>query len=178
VIAFAVLALPVVGIPVGIGLTDYLRRRSEAEFVDILHRYDRAQSVYHSKDRDGDKKLEYCRRIGDLVGIEKSGGAGIADDELLVTEELAAARGRKGKPLRGYLFLEMSSIWKIPVNWEGDYAICAIPAEYGRTGTRTYIMKADGEVWWKDRGKAEFLRNYPRDREGNGWALFEKKKDQ
>ncbi len=173
VLVFAVMALLTVGIPVGIGLTRYMRQRSEAEFVDILRKYGQAQGVFHSKDRDGDKKLEYCRKIVGLVGIETGEGAEIADDELLVNKKLAAARGSKGQPLGGYLFLEMRTIWKIPINWEGDYAICAIPARYGEDGKKTYIMKTDGDIWSKDLGKSEFLRDYPQDLEAGGWARFE-----
>jgi hypothetical protein len=184
VIFFLIASAVIVGVPVTIGLVGYYRARADADFAEIFKRYNRAQTAYHSRDRDGDKKKEYARKISLLVGIEKQDAKGnekgeSGEEKPLVSPELAAARGADGKPFRGYLFLEMRTIWKIPINWEGDFAICATPARYGESGKRTWIMKTDGDIWWKDLGKAEFLKDYPQDLEEAGWTRFgEKQKDE
>jgi Protein of unknown function (DUF2950) len=183
--AFLVLTALIIGTPVTIGLVTYYRQRAEEQFVEVFRNYGRAQGVYHGRDRDGDKKLEYCRRLGGLVDVEKQLSGNDVPPETpvkerppLVSSELAAARGSKGQPFRGYLFLEMNSIWKIDINWEGDFALCAIPAEYGKTGRKTYIMKTDGDVYWKDLGESQFLKNYPQDLEGKGWTKFGEKQQE
>jgi hypothetical protein len=181
-VAFAISAAVVVGIPVGVGLHGYFRARAEERLAKVLKDYGRAQTIYHGEDRDGDRKNEYCRDYTKLTEFEETVPPSEDDDDSekprkrkLVGEEFAAARGKEGKPYLGYVFREMRTIWNIPINWEGDYAICATPAEYGETGRKTYVMKTDGDVWSKDLGESRLLRDYPRDLEEGGWKKFGEK---
>ena len=187
-IAFLISAAVIVGVPVTIGIVQHMRRKAEERFVDVLKGYCRAQSIFHGKDRDDDTKLEYSWDMRELVNIEKKGrkapaeppeGEAAEEPKPLVGREFAAARGDDGKPYMGYRFREMQTIWGIRINWTGDFALCATPAEYGKSGRRTYIVKTDGDVWWKDLGESRFLKNYPQNLEDEGWKKFgeEEKKD-
>ena len=39
----------------------------------------------------------------------------------------------------------------------GKYAVIAYPADYGVTGTKTFVMDESITVWWKDTGGDPFL---------------------
>jgi hypothetical protein len=168
VTAFLILAAVVVGVPVTIGLVAVLRHRAEERIVKQLRAYRDAQYAYHREDRDGDKRTEYARTAKDLL-ILKDLPAEIAK---LVDEGFAAARGANGQPRDGYLYLEMKTVFGVPINWEGEFAICATPAVYGKTGRKTYILKTDGDVWAQDLGKSEFVEDFPMDVSGKGWEKW------
>jgi Protein of unknown function (DUF2950) len=79
------------------------------------------------------------------------------------------ARGPKGIPRYGYLFLEMKTLAGKPINWRSEYALCAVPAKYASSGRFTLIIKSDGQVWAKDVGHSQFLTDYPADPRADGW---------
>jgi len=87
----------------------------------------------------------------------------------LLPDEVVAAHGHKGKPYAGYRFLEMKSFGGMPIKWEFDFALCAVPAEYGRSGRRTFIVATNGLVVHKDRPSAMFLADHPIDDDGS-WS--------
>jgi len=180
--AFLVLAAAIAAVPITLGTIDHFRKRAERRIVSRLHAYRDAQYAYHGKDRDNDGRPEYARDYSELVsfeaGPEKSPpSAEGGEEKVRVDQAFAAARGERGEPLHGYLFREMRTIWGIPINWDGDFAICAAPAKYGETGRKTYIMKTDGEVWAKDPGKSRLLRDFPNDAEAKGWKKVEPERD-
>jgi len=80
-----------------------------------------------------------------------------------------AARGPDGEPEFGYRFLECARVGGKPINWAKDFALCATPANYGETGRRTFVVRADGVVWAKDLGRAEFVEDFPADPGAEGW---------
>jgi hypothetical protein len=173
VTAFLISGAVVVGVPVGIGLHGHFKRSAERRVADLLRAYCQAQYAYHAKDRDGDEKLEYCRKLPDLAGLRPETKSDAEPAEPWVGEDFAAAHGAGGRPLHGYLFAEMKTIWEIPINWDGDFALCAVPADYGRTGRLTFIIKTDGDVWVKDLGSAELLDDYPSMADTKGWRKAE-----
>ncbi len=166
VLAFAVAAAAVVGVPVTVGLVGHLRQRAEERIARQLRACRDAQYAYHREDRDGDKQLEYARTARDLLALKDLSG----DAAALVDEGFAAARGASGRPRDGYLYLEMKTVFGVAINWDGEFAICATPAEYGKSGRKTYIMKTDGDVWAQDLGRSEFVEDFPMDVSGKGWA--------
>jgi len=168
VVAFLISAAAVAGVPVTVGLVGLFRHRAEERIVRQLRAYRDAQYAYHREDRDGDKRTEYARTAQDLLALQD------LPDEVrkLVDAGFAAARGAKGQPRDGYLYLEMKTVFGVPINWEGEFAICATPAEYGRAGRKTYILKTDGDVWARDLGRSEFVEDFPMDVSGKGWEKW------
>ena len=177
-VATAILCGAVAGIALlgGCGGSDGKVAPNEAKIPPLLQKYAVAQTAYRRKDFDKDQTLEYAEKlpalVQDLNGIAKRNGK-----KPYLPDALGAAHGQKGKPLHGYLFREMRSIWGIPINWDGDFAICATPAQYGETGRKTYIMRTDGEVWAKDLGESSFVKDFPNDAEGKGWKKVEPQRD-
>jgi hypothetical protein len=85
----------------------------------------------------------------------------------------------------GYCFADMETIAGKPIDWRRDFALCAVPATYGRTGSRTFVVKTDGRVWARDLGadlylleapllanrdRPHFVADFPADPEAEGWV--------
>ena len=162
---FLPLAVIVVGLPLAVGIVRARRQAAEDRIVRQLKAYCQAQYAFHRESRTGSGKLDYVRDYRTLVGFQDAP----EDSRKLLDAAFAAARGPDGAPKHGYLYREMRSIMGLPINWQGDFAICAIPAKYGETGRKTFIMKTDGDVWSRDPGKAEFLEDFPSDPAKAGW---------
>jgi hypothetical protein len=135
----------------------------ETSAVAAMKQYAAEQEIYKKTDWDGDGKFVYADTLDKLAAVG------------LIDKEFAQARGRQGKPWRGYLFLEMKTIGGAPIDWSSDYALCAIPARYGVTGYRTFITKIGGPLCGRDcgcdGGPVGFVEDYPADVVGTGWLL-------
>jgi hypothetical protein len=147
--AIALLVLPV------------LRRghdQSEKHAAAALRAYVSAQAM-HLRAAEGPK--EYARDLGTLVA------------KGFVDAALAAARGPNGVPRRGYRFLEPESIAGQPLDWSKDFALCATPANYGGSLKSTFLVGTDGQVWRKDLGRSEFVKDFPAAPAAAGWKPVE-----
>jgi hypothetical protein len=161
-----ILLLSGVGVIAGVAVLAVYWSRSrvsnESRVVAALRSYAGAQSAYVQKDWDGDGVRTYARNLRQL------GDAG------LIPEAMAAARGPAGVPYYGYLFLECKTIGKQPIDWKVDYGLCAVPAEYGRSGYRSFIVATNGTVFPKDQGQGgTFERDYPANPVTSGWFSCE-----
>jgi len=165
-VVFAVLGAVIVGVPLVIGIVQARRAAAEERIVDQLKALCRVEYAWHKAPRDGSTKLRYAEDFAKLVDLQDAE----EKDRRLVDAAFAAALGGKGAPKDGYLYSAMRTIFGAPINWDGDFAICATPARYGETGRKTYVMRTDGEVWEKDLGKSEFVIDYPTNIEGAGWV--------
>ncbi|HOX08274.1 MAG TPA: DUF2950 family protein [Planctomycetota bacterium] len=164
-LVFAALGAVMIGVPLAMGIVRYRREAAEARIVEQLRAYNKVQGAWHSKARAGSSKLRYCDDLAKLVDLAEAP----EEARKLVDAAFAAARGSDGTPKDGYRYREMRTIFGAPINWDGDFAICATPAVYGETGRKTYLHKTDGDVWEKDLGKSEFLTDFPTNIEGAGW---------
>jgi len=162
---FALLGLVIIGIPLVYGILNERRMAAEARIVAQLRAYNKVQQAWHGKARAGSSKLRYAEDLAKLADLADAP----EDARKLVDAAFAAARGPDGAPKDGYLYREMRTIFGAPINWDGDYAVCATPAVYGKTGKKTYLHKTDGDVWEKDLGKSDFLTDFPTNIEGAGW---------
>jgi len=139
--------------------------------VGCMRSYASAQSMYHRNDWDGDTELEYATPFPRLNTDVDGAGTPI---QLIDTAFAEATGGADRKAKRGYTFRDMKTIGRKPINWADDYALCAVPLIYGRTGYCTLIVSTNGTVWCKDRGKgAGFVDDFPRDPVKAGWSLSE-----
>ncbi len=147
------------------------RRSSlETNAVGSMRAYCAAQSMFHRNDWDGDHTLEYAEDYT-LLSTQKDG---TGQPIQLIDAAFAAAKGAGGVPKHGYVFREMKTIGGQKIDWVNDFALCAIPAQYGRTGYRTFIICTNGTVFGKDQGAAgKFVDDYPADPSAAGWIIAE-----
>jgi hypothetical protein len=146
------------------------RHTNELSAVASLRAYCGAQLMYFQKDWDKDGQLEYASPYANLFEETDEQGNAVQ----FIDPAFAGARGRTGVPKHGYLFRDMRTVGGREINWTGEFALCAIPAEYDKTGKRTFIVKTDGTVYGKDRGPgADFVDDYPEDLRAAGWTVTE-----
>jgi hypothetical protein len=147
----------VVAVIVLVRRSEYERCSSEIYAQHALRDYMEAQSRF---------RCAALREHGQLVfadSLQKLKG--------LLPPEMIAAHGPGGKPWRGYLFLEMKTIAGVPIDWRREFAMCAIPARYGRDGYRTFIVATDRLLLGKDLNPPAFPDDYPDDVCSTGWYI-------
>ena len=171
--ALWVLAVVLAGGVIAAALVIWLgraRRRSlETNAVGSCRAYAEAQIMFHRGDWDNDGELEYATPYTLLNTCTD----GIGNPIGCVDSAFATAQGPDGAPKHGYLFQDMETISGKPIDWKNDYALCATPARYGKSGYRTFIVSTDGTVWGKDLGKSRFIKDYPAKPQTQGWVIAE-----
>jgi len=148
----------------------WAERKRLANAVGSLRAYAVAQTIYHRNDWDGNCILEYATPYSLLATTLDGTGAPI----MLIDQALVRAAGENGQPRYGYRFREMQTIGGTEINWVTDYALCATPAAYGRTGRYTFVVNTSGTVFYKDLGRSEFVKDFPvADPTAAGWKIAE-----
>jgi hypothetical protein len=140
----------------------------EVNAVGSCRAYASAQTMFHRNDWDADGTLEYAE---DFVMLNKTKD-GNGDPIQLIDTSFANAKGPKGTPKHGYVFYNMKTIAGEKIDWVNDYALCAVPAVYGRTGFRTFIINTNGTVFGQDNGGKPVF-DYPADPTAKGWIIAE-----
>jgi hypothetical protein len=140
----------------------------ETNAVGSCRAYASAQTIYKRNDWDKDGKLTYATPFPLLSTTLDEQGQPIQ----LIDAAFAAATS-PSTPKHGYCYRDCSTIAGAPIDWEKDFAICATPAVYGRTGYRTFIISTDGTTYGKDLGGAQFVSDYPADPVAAGWIIAE-----
>jgi hypothetical protein len=130
--------------------------------------YAKAQATYHRNAWAKDDKLTYATPFNLLNTQRDSTGKPI----MLLHSAIASAMSPSG-PRHGYYFADMETIDGKPIDWAKDFALCVMPARYGRTGYQVFIVKTDGVVWCQDLGKSEFVSDFPADPAAAGWHIAE-----
>jgi len=162
------------------GRQELLFRRigsNELDAIDICRGYVEAQHDYALQKREGYDVNQYAQRIISSAG-KQDGLAWQNPDGTWggpIGEKIARAieQGYPGgtEPYHGYFFKilkgqgpaaplgEMDFVVKGVMI--GGFALVAVPAEYGETGVKTFIVSHDGVVYQKDFGPAsltEFVK--------------------
>ncbi|HOX08275.1 MAG TPA: DUF2950 family protein [Planctomycetota bacterium] len=177
----ALLLVMIIAIIAAIAIPSLLAaRRSSQETVGVAscRAYSMAQVMYKKNDWDGDKVLSYAAPNANklsgpsfyvLYATPDPGGTpvGLLDGVMANASSPLAAK-------QGYYFTDMKTVGGQPINWVNDYALCASPAIYGRTGYRTFIVSTDGTVYGKDLGAgAPPPTDYPANPMAEGWIIAE-----
>ena len=146
------------------------RRNSlETNAMSACRTYAAAQAMFHRNDWDNDGVLVYASSFSDLFSTLDGNGQPI---QLIDTAFASAAAG--GTPRHGYNFDDMVSIDGVAINPIADFGLSALPATYGRTGYRTFIVQTDAAVFGRDQGPAGvFIANGFKDPQAAGWILVE-----
>jgi hypothetical protein len=149
-------------------------RRSSFETAGAanLRAYATAQTMYIKTDWNNDGKREYAHPFTNLYSDASTGNT--MQMHKYIDMGMNSAAGPTGVPKQGYLFQDCKTIGGKPIDWTQDYAMCAIPAAYGRTGTRVFIISSDGIPYGKDLGPgATFVDDFPANPAAAGWMEAE-----
>jgi Protein of unknown function (DUF2950) len=155
------------------GRAELLRRLiggNELDAIAICHGYVEAQYEYAFRKRQGYEVAQYAQRIiatpGKKDGLAWQNADGTWDGP--VGENIAHAIQQgyttRTKPYHGYYFKILkgqgadaphgASSFVVKGLMIGGFALVAAPAEYGRTGVKSFIVSQDGVVYEKDLGPA------------------------
>jgi DUF2950 family protein len=155
------------------GRAELLRRLiggNELDAIAICHGYVEAQYEYAFRKRQGYEVAQYAQRIiatpGKKDGLAWQNADGTWDGP--VGENIAHAIQQgyttRTKPYHGYYFKILkgqgadaphgASSFLVKGLMIGGFALVAAPAEYGRTGVKSFIVSQDGVVYEKDLGPA------------------------
>jgi len=140
----------------------------DANALGCCRAYCMAQAVYKGMDWNNNDKWEYARPFPLLHDQGMSNG----DTLRLIDADFAAATS-PDKAKHGYYFGDMATIEGKPIDPEKDFAFCATPAVYGKTGYRTFIVCTNGTTFGKDLGRSELVDDYPADPCADGWIIAE-----
>ena len=140
----------------------------ETNAVGSCRAYAEAQTMFKRNDWDGDGKFTYAASFPLLNTTPDARGQPIQ----LIDGAFAAATSPT-MPKHGYYFVNMKTIGGRKIDPANDFALCAVPAVYGKTGYRTFIVCTNGTTFGKDLGRSELVDDYPADPCADGWIIAE-----
>jgi hypothetical protein len=154
------------------GIEEIIHRRigrNELSAIEVCRYYLTAQKYFATRDRDGDKVLEYAQAIKSTDGNHDGLYWETADQEEIspfgplvaeVKEHLEG--GEPGDPFKGYYFKILTRQGKNVPGGQYDYlingnmiagfAMIGFPADYGRSGVMTFLTSHHGQTYQKDLG--------------------------
>ncbi len=160
----------------------------ETNSVGSCRAYCSAQTMFHRNDWESNNAppnvagtlgiLEYAEDFRDLCETRDGNG----DPINLIDSAFAAARDVGGIAKHGYVFLDQDDIAGNAIDWVNDFGLCGVPAVYGRTGYRSFIVCTNGTVFGKDiimaGGVPDFAADagqldYPADPQTDDWIIAE-----
>ena len=152
------------------GRQEILYRRigaNELDAIAICDGYVEAQHEYALQKREGFDVNQYAQRIvstpGTQDGLAWQKADGTWDGPVGENVARAIAQGyQSGEPYHGYFFKVLKGQGPAAPLGQldfvlngvmiGGFALAAAPAEYGKTGVKTFIVSHDGVVYEKDLG--------------------------
>ncbi len=134
----------------------------------LCREYAEAQIIYRTQDWGKKGRKGYAHPHGLLNTTPDDNGV-----PLQFIDSAFANAGSPDHPIQGYYFRDCQTIGGVAIDWDRDFALCALPVTYGQTGRMVYVVKTDGIVWGKDLGKSEFVADFPADPAKSGWQHVE-----
>ena len=152
------------------GKREILNRRvgaNELDAIAICRGYVEAQHEYALKPRNGYDVNQYAQRIistpGTQDGLARQNGDGRWGGPVGEKAAEAIQKGyHSGDPYHGYFFKVLKGQgpaaplgqmdFVVKGLMIGGFALAAAPAQYGKTGVKTFIVSHDGVVYEKDLG--------------------------
>lgn len=142
--------------------------RNELDAIQVCRGFVEAQHEYAAQRRDGARVNQYAQKILSTPG-KQDGLAWQNPDGTWggpIGEEIARAIAEgyrdKYEPYHGYIFkvLKGQGRWAplgeldfvVQGAMIGGFALVAAPADYRKTGVKTFLVSHDGVVWEKDLG--------------------------
>jgi len=180
------------------GLDEIVNRRigrNELQTTQVLLAIVDAQQEYAADDRDGDGVREYAQKFsssaGKFDGLYWPAKAGEPASPLgpLVASAVRQGHrviGGKSTPYRGYYYRMLTGQGSAAKGGAynylagskmiGGFAVLAYPAEYGKSGIKSFLVNHDGVVFEKDLGAdtARAAASIKEFNPGSGWAASTK----
>jgi hypothetical protein len=148
----------------------FLRRigQNELDAIQACRNYVKAQHEYASQKRDGARVNQYAQRVISTPG-RQDGLAWVKADGTIggplaegVARAIAEGYHERNEPVRGYYFKVLKGQGPSAPLGEldfvvqgamiGGFALVAAPADYEKTGVKTFIVSHEGVVYEKDLG--------------------------
>jgi hypothetical protein len=145
--------------------------RNELDAIAFCHGYVEAQQEYAFRPRDGYEVTQYAQHIisasGKHDGLawpnpDGTWGGPIGESAARAIEQGYSLQQGKATPFHGYFFKVLKGQGANAPLGEMDYvvkglmiggfALVAVPAEYGQSGVKTFIVNQSGVVYQKDLG--------------------------
>ena len=147
--------------------------RNELDTIQVMLAIVDAQREYATKDRDGDKILQYAQKFasdpGKMNGLYWEAKEGTEQSPLGFWAAQARQEGYTKKnsadkplPYHGYFYRILKAQgahasggaydYIVDGRMIGGFAVVAYPAEFGNSGIMTFIVNHDGVVYQKDLG--------------------------
>ena len=176
------------------GRQELLYRRigaNELDAIQICHGYVEAQQDYAEQPREGYAVNQYAQRILSTPGKQDglawrnpdgTVGGPIGDN---IARAIAQGYTSREQPYHGYFFKVLKGQGPAAPMGEMDYvvkgvmiggfALVAAPAEYRKTGVKTFIVSNDGVVYQKDLGPStlDAFKNMERFNPDKSWTPVE-----
>jgi hypothetical protein len=148
----------------------FLRRigQNELDAIQACRNYVKAQHEYASQKRDGARVNQYAQRVistpgrqDGLAWVKSDGtiGGPLADG---VARAIAEGYHEINEPVHGYYFKVLKGQgpsarlgeldFVVQGAMIGGFALVAAPADYEKTGVKTFIVSHEGVVYEKDLG--------------------------
>ncbi|MCX7934529.1 MAG: DUF2950 domain-containing protein, partial [Planctomycetota bacterium] len=140
-------------------------RANETNAIACLRACAAAQTFYKKANyaaNNGLKPRQYCPEVAGLAKHKNAAGQPIA----LITPPLAEA---EEIPYNGYRFMAIKTKAGKALEYQDEFAFCAVPAEYGQSGVNTFFISTDGAVYMQDT-KGEPLTDLPENPAAAGWV--------
>ena len=145
-----------------------VRRGNEFAAARALSAYCKAQELFRQERHYQGRVKVYANKVDGrgFVDLYRLGGADSQGELLsLIPEEMARATS-PAHPYKGYYFVDLAGRGSRGFDHTVDHGLCAVPADYPRSGLRTFIVDVTGDVFWHDTGgKAQSVYPEP------GWIL-------
>ena len=142
--------------------------RNELNVIEVLHAYIDAQCEYASKDRNGDRVMQFASTIISTAGKKDGLYWGAQEgEEMSPLGPFFAQASSEGyanlSPFHGYYYKILKGQGKYATGGAYDYvvkgkmilgyALVAYPAQYGNSGIMTFIVNQAGVIYEKNLGK-------------------------
>jgi len=136
---------------------------NEANAVKMLATYATEQEHFRENDYDMDGLKNYATGPASFMGLVDRGGNPI---DTLPAEFITAVTANT--PYKGYYYVVINDWVAARQGW----GLCAVPAEYGTTGRKVFIINKSGRIYWQDFGAIKEVQNWPANPRAAGWKSF------
>jgi hypothetical protein len=142
--------------------------RNELDAIQVCRGFVEAQHEYASRRRDGARVNQYAQKIvstpGKQDGLAWRNADGTWDGPVgeRIARVISEGYSDKYEPYHGYTFKVLKGQGPAAPLGEmdfvvqgamiGGFALVAAPADYRKTGVKTFLVSHDGVVWQKDLG--------------------------
>jgi hypothetical protein len=162
--------------------------RNELDAIEVCRGFVEAQHEYASQRREGQRVNQYAQKIvstpgkQDGLAWQNPDGTWGGPVARKIAEAIAEGYRDKYEPYHGYYFKVLKGQgpnaplgqldFAIQGVMIGGFALVAAPADYEKTGIKTFIVSHDGVVWEKDLGPKtiEMFRSMERFDPNKGWS--------